>query len=283
MGYRYRNDVPPRAPAALRAAERAAANTDHSHAHWWKEDALKPQPVRTSPEMPHLGQAAAPRQTMEELVRQARVEMARYRRNQAHDDRYAFEIFRRSVAENDGSGWRVLLWLYGPQVAAWCSRASNGRQHNLDDLTARTWERFWRTYTPEKLAHAHGLAGVLRYLKLCAISVVMDAGREQSIITSLDRLAGFRADDAPAPADLAVDDVAQKAFWQIVQARLHDETERVVVYLRYVMGCRPADIHVQRPDLFPSVQEVYRVTRNILDRLRRCDELRGWRERHEFA
>jgi hypothetical protein len=248
-----------------------------------EEEIMKPESDRLATQASIPRQAASPRLSMDELVRRARIEMASYRRNQTHDDRYAFEIFRRSVVENDGAGWRVLLWLYGPQVAAWCSRASNHQQQNLDDLTARTWERFWRTYTAEKLARAHGLAGVLRYLKLCAVSVVMDASRRHSLSASLDQIPDFHVDGSPTPADLAIDGVAQQSFWQIVQSRLRDDAERVLIYLRYVMGCRPADIHVQRPDLFPSIQDVYRVTRNVLDRLRRCDELRGWREGQEYA
>jgi DNA-directed RNA polymerase specialized sigma24 family protein len=220
---------------------------------------------------------------MNELARRARDEMAHYRRNEPHDDRYAFELFHRTLVEGERVGWQVIVELYEDQLQAWCSWASGRDGQRAEDLAARTWERFWRSYTPAKLAHAGGLAGILRYLKLCAGSVAIDAARERHTLESLEYLSVDPGDSAPSPADMAIRGAAREAFWQIIEGQLTDERERVVVSLRYTWGYRPAEIQTQRPDLFPTVQEVYRVTRNVLDRFRRCDELRRWQENYLSA
>jgi hypothetical protein len=42
------------------------------------------------------------------------------------------------------------------------------------------------------------------------------------------------------------------------------------------LGLTSAEVQRRRPDLFPAVGEVYRVTRNLLDRLRRSPEMARW-------
>jgi hypothetical protein len=42
-------------------------------------------------------------------------------------------------------------------------------------------------------------------------------------------------------------------------------------------------VQLRRPDLFSSVDAVYTVTRNLLDRLRRNRELRAWLDREELC
>ncbi len=50
----------------------------------------------------------------------------------------------------------------------------------------------------------------------------------------------------------------------------------MLIYLKYELGLKSAEIQARRPDLFPSVGDVYRLERNILDRLRRSEALERW-------
>ena len=47
------------------------------------------------------------------------------------------------------------------------------------------------------------------------------------------------------------------------------EDERVLIYLAYVHGMKPSEISSQHHRLFPTVDDVYRIKRNVLERLRR--------------
>jgi hypothetical protein len=207
-----------------------------------------------------------------------RKEQARRRTGAEPDDRYALELFRRAVAERDDAAWAMLFDLYNGMVAAWCVRAGGGGRYQFDELAAQTWERFWHGFTPSKFAQAGNLGAVLRYLRLCAVSAVIDEARKESAALLREPMTDDVVDSAPTPSDVVIDRAGQAALWRTIQGQLHGETERVLVQLLYELGYRPAEVQAHRPDLFPSVQDVYRLTRNVLDRLRRCSELRRWHE-----
>ena len=60
----------------------------------------------------------------------------------------------------------------------------------------------------------------------------------------------------------------------LIDSHLSSEEERALIYLKYELGLKSAEVQGRRPDLFPTVNDVYRVTRNLLDRLRRSPRLR---------
>jgi DNA-directed RNA polymerase specialized sigma24 family protein len=145
----------------------------------------------------------------------------------------------------------------------------------LDELMQVTWVKFWHSYTPAKFGVVTELAQVLQYLKLCARSAVLDAARHRRETTRLDPDLSV-ADPHPSPDEAHLAAVERAALWRLVEGQLHDERERVLLQLTYGFGLKAAAVHARRPDLFASVQEVYRVTRNVLDRLRRSHVLQEW-------
>jgi hypothetical protein len=184
----------------------------------------------------------------------------------------SLELFRRAVCERDELAWSLIVDEYSQLVRAWI------RQHPLtyqlhedhDYLVCGTFARFWAAVKPERWEQFSELAAVLRYLKLCAHSQVMDAARaaRTRCTTSLDNL----ADEPPGPynveADLT-DAMSAAELWQQVVAALSDESEQLVAYLSFVRDVRPAEICALHPQRFPNTAAVYRVKRNIVDRMRR--------------
>jgi RNA polymerase sigma factor (sigma-70 family) len=190
------------------------------------------------------------------------------------DDRLVMELTRRAVVGHDDAAWAELQALFGRHVAGWCRR-SGAPEDDLEELTQITWVKFWQNYTPAKFAVADGIAQVLQYLKLCARSAVLDATRRQPAVACLD-VDLLVIDPSPTPDEEHLAFETSVALWQVVEAHLHDERERVLVRLTYGLGLKSAEVQAHRPDLFPSVQDVYRLTRNVLDRLRRSERLRDW-------
>jgi len=160
-------------------------------------------------------------------------------------------------------------------VRAWCRRAAGEWAGDLDELVTLTWEKFWRNYTADKLRAAGATARLLSYLKLCVRSVVLDAARHHASALPLDWVAD-RWDATRSSGDPCDDGTAHAALWQIVDEHLHDECERVLVHLQFELGLKSAEVQAHRPDLFPCIRDVYRVTRNVLDRLRRSPAMRAW-------
>ena len=75
---------------------------------------------------------------------------------------------------------------------------------------------------------------------------------------------------------LAVEDFGLDPCRSVAQ---HDdaagEQERLLVCLMYVHGLKPSEVCAGYARLFPSVEDVYRVKRNLLERLRRNRRLRA--------
>jgi DNA-directed RNA polymerase specialized sigma24 family protein len=212
---------------------------------------------------------------VDEVCRRCVEETARYRRRESHDDRFCFHLFRRAITAGDDVCWQALTEVYRDLVAAWCRRAG-ANEPDLDELITLAWEKFWQHYTAEKLAGASGTAGVLRYLQLCAQSVVLDSARARPR-ELLSEDAAYRVPDtAPLPAETLADAAGRADFWNLVQEHLRDDRERTLLYLMYELGLRSAEIQAERPDLFPDVKMVYSTTRNVHDRLGRSPRLRQW-------
>jgi DNA-directed RNA polymerase specialized sigma24 family protein len=209
------------------------------------------------------------------------VEHSRFHGGQPHDARYAEEIVRRAIVERDEAAWEALHAIYSPQVAAWCRRAG-AREDELDDLCAVAWEKFWRAFGCDRLRHATGIGAVLQYLMLCATSVVFDARRKAA------GAARFALDLEPEQAELLLPVAeAEEPDWHefraLVWRCLHSDAERMLVRLQYGRGYRSADVQRLRPDLFRSVEDVYRTHHTLFDRLRRNKALRSWFVTHGFA
>jgi len=71
-----------------------------------------------------------------DVCQRCRDETANYRRREAHDDRYCFEMIRRAVAERDEHCWQELYAIYHDQVLSWCRRRQ--REHGRSRRDGRT-------------------------------------------------------------------------------------------------------------------------------------------------
>jgi DNA-directed RNA polymerase specialized sigma24 family protein len=212
-----------------------------------------------------------------ELCRRCRRETARYRRGEEDDGGCCFEVFRRAIVRQDQACWTELHDIYHDQALIWCRRAGAGMLSDLEELLSLTWIKFWRYFTPDKLAESNGIAGVLGYFRACVYSVVIDSHRRQSMATSLEQAAGS-ADPKPTPDQEHAANAARVELWETVNRSLRDDRERTVVFLKFVLRLRSAEIQARYPDLFPSITDVYRISRNVLDRLRRSPDMKKWLE-----
>lgn len=210
-----------------------------------------------------------------DLTAHCRTEAERFRAGQPHDDRYALELFHRAVAGRDDEAWESICRIYRDHMIAWCRRSGVG-EDDIEEFLNVAWAKFWTHYSPDKLRAAGTLAGVLTYLRMCVRSVVLDAERCRTHATDLDA-AGDLPTDQPSPDDRCADNDQAQTIWRRVTQRLHDQREVLLMSLIYQAGLRPAEVYARHPGLFAGIGEVYRINRNILDRLRRDPELRAWR------
>ena len=210
----------------------------------------------------------------------------RFDRGQDSRDSYALELLRRALNEDDVEAWAAFTSQYRRIVLALIRRHAYDRVSGEDEAywIDRSMERFWRAIRERGLERFQTLGAVIQYLKLCAHSVLIDEIRARSavVMTSLDD-ATFefaRSDDMEAGV---LGDLVARDLWGVIASELHGECERVVARLSFVSGLSPREIHERRPDCCPNVADVYRIKRNLLERLRRNARIQAFRFGREPA
>jgi hypothetical protein len=121
------------------------------------------------------------------------------------------------------------------------------------------------------------LAAVLRYLKLCAHSVLLDAHRAMHV----DRVWPLTENGIHIDTEITerkvVDHLTRDELWAAIAALVKDGRERLVAYSCWVLEMKPREVYARHPERFAGVADIYAIKRNLLDRLRhhaRIQELR---------
>ena len=216
---------------------------------------------------------------LRELARRCREETVRFLRGEPRDDAFCFEIFQRAVVTRDDEAWEAIVGQYRGIVLAYVGQHTAAAMlHEPDDYWVnRAFQRFWSAVGPDRFASFPELPALLKYLKLCVHSVLMDEvrARRAGTLTSLDEV----PETAPAESDAersVIGKVAGQELWEAIARELQNEAEETVVHLSFARDLKPAEIFERHPELFASVEDVYRIKRNVLDRLRRSANVRAF-------
>lgn len=210
------------------------------------------------------------------LARLCREQTAKFQRHESSSDAFGIELFRRAICERDQEAWDAIFTEYRTLVLAWVRRHPARTSVSDDDeyWVNRTFERLWLAVEPDRFAAFPTMAALLRYLKRCVNSVLLDEVRSRRAV-DIDTVADDLADTAAVDAEhLVVGHMARNDLWAAVEEEIKDEAERLVAYLCWVLDMRPREICALHPDRFTTVAEVYSVKRNLLDRLRRNPRVR---------
>lgn len=214
-----------------------------------------------------------------ELAQRCREETLRYLRGEERDDAFCFEIFQRAVVSRSDEAWEAIVNQYRGIVLAYVGQhtaAAILRESN-EFWVNRAFQRFWGAVGADRFAQFPDLPALLKYLKLCVHSVLMDEmrSRRAATTTPLEEL----PESLPAAADTErtiVSRLAGADLWSVISKELQDPAEERVVYLSFARDMKPADIAERHPELFTSVADVYRIKRNVIERLRRNAEVRSF-------
>jgi hypothetical protein len=188
-------------------------------------------------------------------------------------------VFERAIVQRDDGAWAAVVEQYRGIILAYVGQHSLASliRESEDFWVNRAFQRFWTAVGPERFVRFPDLPALLKYLKLCVHSVLLDEARRRRAgsLTSLEEL----PESAPAPATAegnVVGQLAGEQLWETVLRELHDESEQVVAFLSFARDLKPAEIFERHPRLYESVGDVYRVKRNVIERLRRSPEVRAF-------
>jgi hypothetical protein len=221
-----------------------------------------------------MGEADLSRLTLEALAAQCAQEAGAYLRGSC-DSRFGYELFRRAIQEGTPGAWDALVQIYTPFVAGWVARHPHYAQahETVDFFVNGAFARLAYYMTAEKFQLARDLAAILKYLKLCAHSEIEEYV-ERLMISEQDP-------DQESPGEdrqphFSEPDVDEMAFWQWIETRLHSTQERRVILGLFRLGLKPKELYNHFPNEFRDVCEIYRITENVLARLRRDPQMGRW-------
>lgn len=205
-----------------------------------------------------------------DLVQGARQETALFLRKLPTDGSHAFELFRRALVLRDDAAWSGLYDQYTFLVKSWIlRRASTHFIDDVDGLVNAVFAKFFHAVNACNWQNFRDTRAVLAYLRCCAESVVADDRRLRQRWSREDPLdvmeQELQFDD---PAEVVATQLVAQDFWHVVSNAVSGYKERLVLQL-IALGDQPRELQQRYPLLFPSVNDVYRVRRNLLERLRR--------------
>lgn len=207
------------------------------------------------------------------LVEQCRREIQTYRRGEPTSNEYGLELLERAIVQGDQAAWAGLQECLGEIVRGWLRRHPNRevacRLESEENYVAMTFERFWWATTRQQMVFKT-FAGALVYLRASLQGAILDTLRAYA-----------RPKEIPLPLpgepwEPKVEDQADSSeVWEILQSLLPNLRQQRLAYLLYHCGLKPREILHFCPQEWSDVQEIYRLQRNIIERvLRNADKLR---------
>jgi RNA polymerase sigma factor (sigma-70 family) len=223
--------------------------------------------------------------TINELARCCSEETNKFLKQSVSNDRFCLELFRRAIVARNDDAWASIYQQYAPLVLTWVTQHQSATpllgQEGSAPLVNAAFAKFSQALTPAKMSNFDSLAAILKYLKMCVHSVVADEVRSRQARQYEETLDSIEHEPASDdPADDVVANISAQSLWQVIQEELNGEDERVLLYLAYVHGMKPGEISSQHSKLFPTVDDVYRIKRNVLERLRRNRRLQALFRHH---
>lgn len=199
-------------------------------------------------------------------------------RRQNNNTQYCFELFRRALQEKSDEAWGYILERYTAMVTGWVVQhySFSATGADAEDFVSQAFTRIWHTITAEKFGKFSDLGSILSYMKMCVHSLIIDVTRrgEYSNLSAWEATSRREVSGDPSPEEQAIDQLERRTMWDLLESRLHDEKERLVIKGSFVFDMKPQEILDKYRAQFSDIDEIYRVKQNVIVRLRRDSEFR---------
>lgn len=207
--------------------------------------------------------------TIEDLIRLCRRESARPR---VEECGHCFELFRRAIEGRESQAWAAVESQYQGMVWGWLGGVpESSREH----LVRESFSRFWRILSrciPLQARFEH-TGALLKYLRQCVISVMLDHRRQEVRLERVRRRCE-QVELIEPPSSSALDALCQEQRLQRVRhwldGNVKDPVELRILELSYELDLQPVEIVARYPTEFADVQEVRRIKERILRRVKRA-------------
>jgi hypothetical protein len=181
-------------------------------------------------------------------------------------DMYGVELLRRATMQDNQEAWASVQNCFGGMVRGWLRCHPNTeaacRLESEEHYVAQAFERFWQATATHQRIEFNRLSAALQYLRASLHGAILDTLRAntQSIKVSLPK-----PEETGEPE--VVDSIDSSEVWEILKTILSNPRELRLAYLLFHCGLGPREIERYCPQEFNDVHEIYRLRRNIMERL----------------
>jgi hypothetical protein len=210
------------------------------------------------------------------LAAQCVEELDNYHRGEPCTEAYGLELLRRATMQGDQEAWAGVQQCFGEMVRGWLRRHPKRevacRLESEENYVAQAFERFWQATAFNQRVEFSTLAAALQYLR---------ASLNGAILDMLRAYARPREVLLPGPGEPGEPLVEDSSDHSEVWDRLHmipsNPREQRLAYLLFHSGLKPREIVRLCSQEWSDVQEIYRLRRNIMERVLRNADLLRWR------
>jgi DNA-directed RNA polymerase specialized sigma24 family protein len=203
-------------------------------------------------------------------------EMSNYQRGDDCNDHYGLEMVRRATLQGDQEAWECLHVCFSGMVRHWMHRHPNRKAAFLfareEDYIAQAFERFWLATACHEQVKFSTLAAALQYLRSCLHGAILDTLRAYSRPKEIPLTEALEVNEL-----FVVDDDESAQLWEIIQSLFPNGREQRLAYLLFHCGLKPREIIQFCSQEFSDIHEIYRLRRNIVERLVRNADCIRWR------
>jgi DNA-directed RNA polymerase specialized sigma24 family protein len=214
-----------------------------------------------------------------ELANHCMNEIKRFQRGEPSNDLYGIELFRRALKQLDPFAWEIVQRNFNDMMYSWmCQHPMRhivSRFDSAENYVAQAFARFWQATAGNPKIEFATLAAILRYLRASLNGTILDALRAYS-----------RPKEIPLPEPGSAEGLFgeeqddSSELWEVMQSVLPDKRQQRVAYLLFHCHLKPRQIVQFCQDEFGDVGEIYRLRRNVFERLMRNADYIRWRLGH---
>jgi DNA-directed RNA polymerase specialized sigma24 family protein len=213
--------------------------------------------------------------SVSDLAELCRREIRAYHCGEPSHEAYGLELLHRAIVLANQQAWACVQQCLGEIVRGWLHchphREAACRLESEENYVALAFERFWQATVRQQVQFGT-LAAAMAYLRASLNGAILDTLRAYS-----------RASEVPLPepgdpAELCVEEPEDpEELWELLQRMLPSLREQRLAYLLYHCGLKPREIVQLCSQEWSSVHEIYRLRRNIVERLLRNANQVRWR------
>jgi DNA-directed RNA polymerase specialized sigma24 family protein len=221
---------------------------------------------------------------MAQLADACRREMDNYRLGIAQDDQCWLELLHRAIVEHNSDAWRVAQEHLQPIVMRWMLRHSKRSVacglESEENYVAMAFARFWQAAIHNQQLQFSSLGAALRYLYTSLNGTILDTLRTYGHTQEM-ALAESGSIGEPIAPEAEEEDYTE--LLAAILKLLPNAKEKRLAYLLFHCGLKPREIVLHCPQEFNTVKDIYRLRRNIVERLQRHTDLIRWQLAYEYA